>query len=101
LRSADGRFRYGDRHGNPLPPTATLADAGRFFYRCRAFKRECSVNCANAGYRTPRHTWTLTGTVDKPTLSPSINCGEEGCGWHGFIESGVFLTVHRVPEARQ
>lgn len=40
--------------------------------------------------------WGWDGNVDKPTLTPSINCIAEkdgkptgGCGWHGFITKGV------------
>lgn len=40
--------------------------------------------------------WGWDGNVDKPTLTPSINCIAEkegrptgGCGWHGFITAGV------------
>ena len=40
--------------------------------------------------------WGWNGNLDKPTLTPSINCIAEkdgkptsGCGWHGFITNGV------------
>jgi hypothetical protein len=40
--------------------------------------------------------WGWDGNIDKPTLTPSINCVAEkdgkptgGCGWHGFITCGV------------
>jgi len=40
--------------------------------------------------------WGWNGDMDKPTLTPSINCIAEkngkptgGCGWHGFITNGV------------
>lgn len=42
------------------------------------------------------HIWAWNGNVEKPTLTPSINCLSEkdgkptsGCGWHGFITDGV------------
>jgi hypothetical protein len=42
------------------------------------------------------HVWGWNGNVEKPTLTPSINCIAEkdgkptgGCGWHGFITNGV------------
>ncbi len=40
--------------------------------------------------------WGWDGNLDKPTLTPSINCITEkdgkptgGCGWHGHIINGV------------
>lgn len=40
--------------------------------------------------------WAWDGNLDRPTLTPSINCIAErdgkptgGCGWHGFITNGV------------
>jgi hypothetical protein len=38
---------------------------------------------------TARKRWCFNGNVDKPTLTPSINCaGSSGCGWHGHIING-------------
>ena len=40
--------------------------------------------------------WKWDGNVERPTLTPSINCVAEkggkptgGCGWHGHITNGV------------
>lgn len=40
--------------------------------------------------------WGWNGDLERPTLTPSINCVAEkdgrltgGCGWHGFITNGV------------
>lgn len=40
--------------------------------------------------------WGWDGNIDRPTITPSINCIAEkdgkptgGCGWHGFITAGV------------
>ena len=40
--------------------------------------------------------WAWDGNLERPTLTPSINCIAEkdgkptgGCGWHGFITLGV------------
>ncbi len=40
--------------------------------------------------------WAWNGDLDRPTITPSINCLAEkngkptgGCGWHGFITNGV------------
>jgi|GEM_PF-721717 len=39
--------------------------------------------------------WAWDGNLDRPTITPSINCIAEkdgkptgGCGWHGFITNG-------------
>lgn len=36
--------------------------------------------------RPERRTWEWDGNREKPTFSPSIDCG--GCGWHGYIREG-------------
>lgn len=36
-------------------------------------------------------TWTWNENAEKPTLTPSINCGT--CGWHGFIVDGKLTNV--------
>lgn len=40
--------------------------------------------------------WGWDGNLERPTLTPSLNCVAEkggkptgGCGWHGFITAGV------------
>jgi len=40
--------------------------------------------------------WQWDGNMERPTITPSINCIAEkdgkptgGCGWHGFITNGV------------
>lgn len=42
------------------------------------------------------YVWQWDGNVDKPTITPSINCAVKdgkpavgGCGWHGTITDGV------------
>jgi hypothetical protein len=42
------------------------------------------------------HIWAWDGNLERPTLTPSINCLAKkdgkptgGCGWHGFITAGV------------
>jgi hypothetical protein len=104
LKSKDGRFEYLDKDGNELPADATIRDVGRFKFVCRnpnidpTMRGHCDVNCANAGYNRPTQNWRLVGTLDEPTLAPSINCRD--C-WHGFIEAGVFVNCSKQPEAEQ
>lgn len=35
------------------------------------------------------YTWGWDGNLDRPTLTPSINCVPPGCGWHGHITAEV------------
>lgn len=39
--------------------------------------------------------WDWDGNREKPTFSPSINCGK--C-WHGYIENGRCVSVAKVDE---
>jgi hypothetical protein len=102
MKSADGRFEYQDKDGDPLPDGSSLADVGRFAFICRSASgaqgSRCSINIRNAGYEIPQHNWSLTGTPDAPTISPSINC--ENC-WHGFIEQGEFRNTSKQKESKQ
>lgn len=34
--------------------------------------------------------WTWDGSVDAPTLSPSVDL-KRGCGWHGYLRAGVWI----------
>lgn len=34
------------------------------------------------------NTWTWDGNIERPTLSPSIDCGD--CKWHGHIQNGEY-----------
>lgn len=36
--------------------------------------------------------WSWNGSVDKPTLTPSLH-KIDGCRWHGFLRTGVFVEV--------
>lgn len=92
MKSTDGRFEYQDKDGEPLPDGSPLSDVGRFQFECRSQKGHCSVNIANAGYNTPKRNWKLTGSVDVPTITPSINC--QNC-WHGHLIAGVFMTANK------
>lgn len=102
--SADGRFIYLDKDGEELHPNSDFSEIGRFSYMCRSkdpnAKSRCDINCKHpGGYDIPQRNWELTGSIDRPNISPSINCGE--CGWHGYIKEGVFLNTNNQPEAEQ
>lgn len=63
-------------------------------------ERRCAVFFgpeAKALEGTRLHVWAFDGNVERPTLTPSINCRTTddegkpagGCGWHGFITKGI------------
>lgn len=107
MKSVDERFEYQDKDGNSLPDGSDLSQVGRFQYECRSQWHgglsegrvgHCSINIANAGYDNPQHNWALSGSIDRPSIAPSVNCHD--C-WHGFIEGGIFLTTEKNPEVKQ
>jgi hypothetical protein len=72
---------------------------GHIMFICPNNKR-CSVLIGPTFVQRPTKDtlciWGWDGNLDKPTLTPSINCIAEkdgkptgGCGWHGFITSGI------------
>lgn len=94
MRSADDRFEYRDQQDRPLPAGSCLADAHRFAFWCRQRQTTlCSLNLRGRGHDVEKKSWILSGTVDAPTLLPSVNCKE--C-WHGFLRDGVFYRVDQV-----
>lgn len=63
-------------------------------------QKRCSVLLGPVHVPRPEdgklNVWGWDGNLDRPTITPSINCIAEkdgkptgGCGWHGFITSGV------------
>lgn len=70
-------------------------------YQCPRGNGECSVPLAPQT-TSKGHTWHWDGNREAPTLTPSINCLAEdlqthekyaGCGWHGFLQQGVFKSA--------
>lgn len=102
MRSADDRFEYRGRNGEPLQAGASLQDAHRFAFRCRSNPETfCDLNIRGRGHDIPNRSWTLSGTTDAPTLHPSVNCHGDKC-WHGFIRDGVFYkTDQKTREDKQ
>ena len=99
MKSSDGRFQYLALDRTPLPDGSRIEDAHRFAFRCRSTPTVfCDLNLRGKGHDLEKRSWTLTGTIDQPTLAPSIDCKD--C-WHGFIEDGVFLTTKKTPEKKQ
>lgn len=99
MKSIDQRFEYLDRDHSSVPVGTEAKDVHRFAYRCRSSNTAwCSVNLRGRGHDIAKRSWAWDGNIDKPTLSPSINC--QNC-WHGYIEGGVFNDTNHKPEAEQ
>ncbi len=98
---APGEFRYEDLGQSAAPPPAP-GERGRFGYGCPLGTGNCgSVVIINGAKQGPK-TWGWNGNVERPTLTPSINClshnpktGEKyaGCGWHGWLKDGIFTDA--------
>lgn len=76
-------------------PTATA----HIIFECPNRKR-CAVLLGPSHVPRPKdgalNIWAWDGNIERPTITPSINCIAEkdgkptgGCGWHGFITAGV------------
>lgn len=85
----------GEGHGVQGYPGAN----GHIIFVCPNGKR-CSVLVGPQHIDRPNPDalciWGWDGNVERPTLTPSINCLAEkdgkpagGCGWHGHITNGV------------
>ncbi len=93
-----GAFRYENMSYNADIPPAP-GQLGRLSYGCPRGKGHCGAVVICNGPKPPSFkVWGWDGNIEKPTLTPSINClahgpdGEKyaGCGWHGFVRSGIF-----------
>jgi hypothetical protein len=76
----------------------------RFDFNCPLHDRRCGalVIAGRTGLkRDPQGKnggiaqWDWDGNRAQPTFRPSVNCG--GC-WHGYIENGRCVSVHRQDE---
>lgn len=75
-----------------------------FSFACPKHRRRCG-SLIIAGKTTLKHDpqgqnggiaqWAWDGNREKPTFSPSVNCGS--C-WHGFIENGRCVDVSKNDE---
>lgn len=99
MKSVDGRFRYLDLNGMPVPTGTSVQGVHRFEYQCRKNpQNRCSLNLRGRGHDITDRSWNWDGNVDRPTLVPSINCSD--C-WHGSIEDGEFRNTQHIREAVQ
>jgi hypothetical protein len=93
-----GSFRFEDMGYHAAEPPVP-GELGRFSYGCPRGTGHCGAVIICNGPKPPHSKqWGWDGNVERPTLTPSINClshgpdGEKyaGCGWHGFITNGQF-----------
>jgi len=63
----------------------------------QGFAFRCPCGCGEEGWLTtvpvgPDRGWTFTGTIEAPTLHPSVlNSGME-CRWHGWLRNGEWVS---------
>ena len=83
---------------------ATAGREQRFEFRCPLRNRRCGggviagkTNLKRDGQNRDGGVaqWDWNNDRERPTFSPSIDCS--GC-WHGYIENGRCVSVHRVDE---
>lgn len=59
----------------------------RMWFRCPACAQPGSLPLCGVDGQTR---WSLTGSAEKPTLTPAIEHDVPECGWQGFLRDGVF-----------
>jgi hypothetical protein len=58
------------------------------WFRCPRDRLYCGVPLKPSPPNSKGFSWDWDGNRENPTVSPSINCCNGGCGWHGFINNG-------------
>lgn len=97
-------YERGEKPGKPglhyrrdLPPGAAYWDMRRETVPFLHYTCPCGcgvigdVPAIAKGVITSINGWEWNGDFEKPTLAPSIK-RMFGCGWHGFLTDGVWLT---------
>lgn len=76
---------------------AQLGQEERFGFKC---PKHPTNRCEGLLIRKGDHhpSWIWDGNRERPTFSPSINCGSCPGKWHGFIENGRCVTQQRTDE---
>lgn len=69
-------------------------------YACPSGNGYCGAILVGNGFKpaSDRPSWQWNGSLEAPTLTPSINClshgpgGEKyaGCGWHAWLTNGMW-----------
>lgn len=97
---SDAKVRFETLDFEEAPPGAEQ----RFGFRCPLRGHRCEglvIAGRTALKRDPQGQnggiaqWDWNGDRERPTFSPSINCG--GC-WHGYIENGRCVSVQKSDE---
>ena len=69
--------------------------SGTILFTCPLARRTCTLLIGPQPCPPPDGErlwiWGWDGDLERPTLTPSIDCHADGCGWHGFIREGVML----------
>lgn len=90
LKFENGEWEDGRLYRRDLAPGSACWND-----RNLAFDFVCPCGCATVhvlptctGVKKDK-AWLWDGNVEKPTLSPSIQCTTP-CKWHGYLKAGVF-----------
>lgn len=66
-------------------------------FRCPKCGAEHALTINREGGFDSQKGWAWNGSVDKPTLDPSILIQSHGaivgCGWHGYLRNGAWESV--------
>lgn len=54
--------------------------------KCSKGRHECAITVVKGPPQAPHHGWD--GSIEQPTVTPSIGCESRGCSFHGFIQGG-------------
>lgn len=82
-----GDFQFYDDN---FKPTRDSTQACELSYQCPRTGQHCGSIRVHLTNKTPR-VWIWDGNFEKPTITPSINCGN--CGWHGYLQAGSFVDA--------
>lgn len=55
----------------------------------RGYEGQCRF-CLSMKTTTPNHVWAWNGSIDRPTLQPSVVC-QGGCGRHFELHDGKVI----------
>lgn len=97
---ADAKVTFEDAGYEPAAPGQEV----RFSFNCPKYDRRCGgiLIAGRTGLKRDGQNknggvaqWDWNGDRERPTFSPSVNCGN--C-WHGFIESGRTVDCSKKDE---
>lgn len=76
------------------------AEPDQMIFKCPFRAGTCSIRIqrGEAVDEPGNRRWGWDGNLNKPTITPSVNCDhEKRCGWHGHIMSGRMIGPDADP----